>query len=110
MLLKVIDIPSGNIMKQTTHCENAKKQCYSSESVLYKSLDTGWSWMIMLSSFGAFFLIGVNMYGVGIMHAVLLERYRESVFLTAWAGSLQTAFMSLGGNFNLFIIYVSIFK
>ena len=86
-------------MKQTTDCEKPEIQCSSSESLSFKTLDKGWSWIIMCTSFGAFFLIGVNMYGVGIMHAVLLERYRESVFLTSWAGSLQTAFMSLGGKY-----------
>ncbi|XP_060603359.1 monocarboxylate transporter 9-like isoform X2 [Ruditapes philippinarum] len=38
------------------------------------------------------------------MHAVLLERYRESVSLTAWAGSLQTAFMSLGAPLSSFVV------
>jgi hypothetical protein len=76
--------------------ENSLKQPSNSLQD-FKSLDKGWSWIIMLASFGTFCLIGANMYGVGIMHAVLLERYNESVSLTAWAGSIHIAFMSLGG-------------
>ena len=69
----------------------------SDESKNMKTLDKGWSWIVLLSSFGTFFIVGANILGVGIMHVVLLERYRESVSLTSLASSLQTAFTCFGG-------------
>ncbi|XP_045191321.2 uncharacterized protein LOC123548153 [Mercenaria mercenaria] len=81
-----------NSETKVEHLENS-----SDKIDKFKSLDKGWSWVIMVASFGAFCLIGANMYGAGIMQATLLKRYRSSVSLTAWAGSLQPAFMSLGG-------------
>lgn len=67
-------------------------------------LDTGWAWMVLVASFGTFFLIGNCMYSVGIIHSSLLERYGESVSLTSWAGALHTALMSLGGPVSSAVI------
>ncbi|XP_060603169.1 monocarboxylate transporter 9-like [Ruditapes philippinarum] len=69
-----------------------------------QTLDKGWSWIVMLACFCTFFLIGANILGVGIMNLVLLERYGENVLLTAWAGSLHTAFAALGGPLSSFLV------
>lgn len=64
----------------------------------FNDLDTGWAWIVLISSFGTFCLIGSLMYAVGIIHSSLLDRYEESVSLTAWAGAIHTSSMSIGGN------------
>ncbi|XP_053406865.1 monocarboxylate transporter 9-like isoform X2 [Mercenaria mercenaria] len=70
----------------------------------FSDLDTGWAWMVLLASFGTFFLIGNSMYAVGIIHSSLLDRYGEKVTLTSWAGALHTALMSLGGPLSTVVI------
>jgi hypothetical protein len=76
----------------------------------FKSLDKGWSWVIMLTSFATLCLIGANVYGVGIMHDVLLERYNETVSLTTWAGSIHTALMNLAGVASCMLYSITAFK
>ena len=63
-----------------------------------RGLDRGWSWVVMFASFGGFCLIGGTMYAVGIIHSTLLEKYRENVALTSWAGALHSALISAGGK------------
>lgn len=64
----------------------------------FKDLDRGWSYVILFASFGTCCLIGANNYGTGIIHNILLERYKESVALTSWSGSLQLALMCVTGE------------
>ncbi|XP_045190765.2 monocarboxylate transporter 9-like [Mercenaria mercenaria] len=90
--------------KQNSEIKVENLENSSDNTDKFKNLDKGWSWVIMLASFGAFCLIGANMYGVGIMHATLLKRYGSSVSLTSWAGSLQTASMSLGAPLSSYFV------
>jgi hypothetical protein len=60
--------------------------------------DRGWSWVVLFASFSSYFLIGGLVNSVGVIHSVLLERYDESVSLTAWVGSLHSALLLLGGK------------
>lgn len=62
-------------------------------------LDKGWSWVVLCACFGTCCIVGANNYGAGIVHKILLERYRESVSLTAWSGALQLALMCLAGKY-----------
>lgn len=65
---------------------------------LSEHLDNGWSWVILFACFGTCCLVGANNYGVGIIHTVMLDRYKESVSLTAWSGALQLGLMCLTGE------------
>lgn len=66
-------------------------------TVDYSDMDTGWAWIVLLSSFGTFCLLGSALYAVGIIHSTLLDRYQQSLSLTSWAGALHTALVSLAG-------------
>ncbi|KAL4231111.1 hypothetical protein ACF0H5_008694 [Mactra antiquata] len=63
----------------------------------YSDMDTGWAWIILLSSFGTFCFLGCALYAVGIIHSTLIDRYQQSLSLTSWAGALHTALISLAG-------------
>ncbi|XP_045188872.2 monocarboxylate transporter 9-like isoform X3 [Mercenaria mercenaria] len=63
---------------------------------MFSDLDRGWSWMILFASFSSFFLLGGLINSVGVIHSVLLEKYKESVSLTAWVGSLHSALLLFG--------------
>lgn len=74
-----------------------KDSLHDTSDYTVRGLDTGWAWAVLFASFGVFCILGGKMYAVGIIHAALLERYRESLSLTSWAGALHTALFSLGG-------------
>ena len=63
----------------------------------FNDLDRGWAWVIMAATFGTFLLIGGTVYGVGIIHIALLERYKQDITMTSWVGALHSAMMDIGG-------------
>ena len=65
----------------------------------FSDLDRGWSWVVLAGAFGSFMLIGGTIYGVGIIHIALLERYKQDITMTSWIGALHSAMMNLGGKF-----------
>ena len=69
----------------------------------FSDLDKGWAWVVLVASFASFMLLGGAQYAVGIMHLALLERYKEDVSTTAWTGALQTALVSVGGLFHIYL-------
>ena len=66
----------------------------------FSDLDRGWAWVVMAATFGAFMIIGGTIYGVGIIHIALLERYKQDITMTSWVGALHSAMMNLGGMTN----------
>ena len=68
-----------------------------------EELDRGWSWVVLVSSFGYFMIFGMFLYGIGMVHAVLLDEYTGKSASTAWAGSLYAALVSLGGQYETFV-------
>ena len=62
-------------------------------------VDHGWAWVVMLASFGSFLIIGGNIYGVGIIHIVLLERYGQDITKTSWVGALLSSMVNIGGMY-----------
>lgn len=60
-------------------------------------LDTGWAWVVLAACFANFCLFGCAQYASGIIHSTLLDRYRASVYVTSWAGSLHASLISLAG-------------
>lgn len=69
-----------------------------------RGLDTGWAWVVVFAAFGTFCLLGTSLYSVGIIQAVLLQKYGESVALTSWPGAVNTAMMSLGGPLSSAVV------
>ncbi|XP_060553438.1 monocarboxylate transporter 4-like [Ruditapes philippinarum] len=69
-----------------------------------EELDRGWSWVVLISSFGYFMIFGLFLYGIGMVHAVLLDEFSGKSASTAWAGSLYAALVSLGGPVSSIII------
>lgn len=63
-----------------------------------EELDRGWSWVVLVASFGYFMIFGMFLYGIGMVHEILLEEYGGKSSSTAWAGSLYASLVSLGGN------------
>lgn len=52
----------------------------------------------LISVFGTFCVVGAVVYGAGIVHSALLDRFQASVGLTSWAGALMGALMLLSGR------------
>ena len=61
-------------------------------------LDHGWAWVVLCASFGAFLIIGGNIYGAGIIHIALLERYGHDITTTSWVGALLSSMVNIGGK------------
>ena len=70
-----------------------------------EDLDRGWSWVVLVASFGYFMIFGMFLYGIGMVHEVLLMEYGGKSSTTAWAGSLYASLVSLGGENSLFKLY-----
>ena len=70
-------------------------------SLIYRTLDTGWSWVVLFATFMSFVVLGGSVYTTGIDHTILLERFNESNATTAWAASLFSALSSLAGKISL---------
>lgn len=60
--------------------------------------DLGWSWAVLVASFGAHFIHGFFLTAVGLLQLSLLEHFREDVFKTSWALSIFLGLFSLSGN------------
>ena len=73
--------------------------CFSS---VYDGLDTGWSWVVLFATFMSFVVLGGCVYTTGVVHTILLERFRQSNATTAWVASLFSALSSLAGKVSLF--------
>ncbi|WAR21438.1 MOT2-like protein [Mya arenaria] len=52
-----------------------------------EELDSGWSWLVLAASFCYFMVFGMFLYGIGVVHEVLLDEYGGKMSATAWAGS-----------------------
>ena len=63
-----------------------------------EDLDKGWSWVVLVASFGHFMIFGMFLYGVGVAYMALLEEFGGRSATTACAGSLYAALVSLGGR------------
>ena len=64
--------------------------------------DKGWSWMVMIGSFGAHVVSGTFMYAAGITHNSLLERFHDDpnkVSKTSWAGGMFLFLLAFGGKY-----------
>ncbi|XP_060068425.1 monocarboxylate transporter 12-like [Ylistrum balloti] len=59
--------------------------------------DKGWSWVVMVGSFGSSMITGSLHTGVGVIHNILMERFDENVVKTSWASSLYIGMVSLTG-------------
>lgn len=67
-------------------------------SSVYDGLDTGWSWVVLFATFMSFVVLGGCVYTTGVVHTILLERFRQSNATTAWVASLFSALSSLAGK------------
>ena len=63
-----------------------------------EELDRGWSWVVLVSTFGYFMVFGLFLYGVGVVHLALLEEYHSKSATTAWVGGIFAALISLCGK------------
>ena len=70
------------------------------ETPVAHDLDHGWAWVVMFASFGSFLIIGGNIYGAGIIHIALLERYGQDVTKTSWVGALLSSMINIGGKYE----------
>ena len=76
---------------------SSKKSVDVQGSSTFSDLDRGWSWVVMLVSFGSFLIIGGSVYADGIIHIALLNRYQQDISTTAWVGAVHSAMMNIGG-------------
>ncbi|XP_069141063.1 monocarboxylate transporter 12-like [Argopecten irradians] len=59
--------------------------------------DTGWSYIILVSSFCGQMITGGFYYAVGVIHIATLDRFDEDVGKTSWASSLYMSLTTLTG-------------
>lgn len=67
--------------------------------------DLGWSWAVLVASFGAHFIHGFFLTAVGLLQLSLLEHFREDIFKTSWALSIFLGLFSLSGNCIFFFLF-----
>ncbi|CAG2185996.1 unnamed protein product [Mytilus edulis] len=63
-----------------------------------KDLDQGWAWVIMVAAFVAGIINGLLIYGAGVVHVALLQKFEEDNAYTALIGSIFTSLLSLIGT------------
>lgn len=66
--------------------------------------DLGWSWAVLVASFGAHFIHGFFLTAVSLLQLSLLEHFREDVFKTSWALSIFLGLFSISGPLASFLI------
>ncbi|KAK3104585.1 hypothetical protein FSP39_005617 [Pinctada imbricata] len=64
---------------------------------LVNNTDKGWSWVVMVGSFGAHLLQGFFLNGTGVLQVALLEEYEDAVWKTSLATSLFVGLYQLLG-------------
>ena len=66
--------------------------------------DHGWSWIVLVASFGEHVVMGYCQYASGMIYIALLERYKASLLTTTWIAALFLALVSFAGNpfWNIF--------
>jgi hypothetical protein len=67
----------------------------------YTLPDQGWSWMILLASFGSHCIHGFFLTAVGLLQLSLLDHYKENVFKTSLALSIFLGLFSTSGQLFL---------
>ncbi|CAC5421058.1 unnamed protein product [Mytilus coruscus] len=63
-----------------------------------KDLDQGWAWVIMVAACVAGIINGLLIFGAGVLHVALLQRFEEDNAYTALIGSIFTSLLSLIGT------------
>ena len=68
--------------------------------------DCGWSWIVLVASFGEHVITGYCQYACGMIYIALLERYKTSLLTTTWIVALFLALVSFEGNplWNIFCL------
>ena len=59
--------------------------------------DTKWSWIVLLASFAACFVIGGINYNVGIIHTIVLDIYGDGNAVTSLVGAFHTSLTCIAG-------------
>ena len=67
----------------------------------FKDMDTGWAWVVLFGSFVTFCLCGATQFASGIVHIILLEKYKASLSVTSVAGAIHLSLISVGGLYCL---------
>ncbi|XP_062607738.1 monocarboxylate transporter 13-like isoform X1 [Saccostrea cucullata] len=70
----------------------------------FTSPDQGWSWIVLLASFGSNCIHGFFLTAVGILQMSLLDHYKESVFITSLPLSTFIGLLSISGPIASLII------
>ncbi|XP_061194526.1 monocarboxylate transporter 13-like isoform X2 [Saccostrea echinata] len=70
----------------------------------YTSPDQGWSWVVLLASFGSHCIHGFFLTAVGILQMSLLDHYKESVFKTSLPLSTLIGLFSISGPFASLVV------
>jgi len=65
-----------------------------------QQLDSGYSWVILFTSFMGYFLNCIGIGCVGLLFPEFLEYFGQSRTATAWIGSLNTAVGALIGKYR----------
>ncbi|XP_063428321.1 monocarboxylate transporter 12-like [Mytilus trossulus] len=71
-----------------------------------KDLDQGWAWVIMVAACVAGIINGLLIYGAGVVHVALLQRFEEDNAYTALIGSIFTSLLSLIGPLASMLINI----
>ncbi|XP_048747016.2 monocarboxylate transporter 13-like isoform X2 [Ostrea edulis] len=66
--------------------------------------DQGWSWIVLLASFGSHCIHGFFLTAVGLLQLSLLDHYKENVFKTSLALSIFLGLFSTSGILACFIV------
>nr|XP_025861977.1 monocarboxylate transporter 14 [Vulpes vulpes] len=70
----------------------------------HPNIDSGWAWMVVLSSFFVHILIMGSQMALGVLNVEWLEEFHQSRGLTAWVSSLSMGITLIVGPFiGLFI-------
>ncbi|KAK3104832.1 hypothetical protein FSP39_011222 [Pinctada imbricata] len=64
---------------------------------LLNNTDKGWSWIVMIASFGTHVIHGFFLNGMGVIQVALLEEYEDAVWKTSLTTSLFVGFLDLLG-------------
>ena len=63
-----------------------------------RSLDEGWSWIVLVGSFVSSALVGGIYFAYGVFTQAWINEYDSSAAITSMVGSTASAFTSMGGE------------
>ncbi|XP_074651969.1 monocarboxylate transporter 13-like [Tubulanus polymorphus] len=82
---------------QPSGADNDNEKRKQSTTSQMSSIETSWSWFVMVSSFFCHFLIYGVCWSVGVYYVVFLEEFQQDAGATSWIGAIQVSFVYFSG-------------